>query len=44
MREELKDVECLLRMHLQSRFCDRVCTNTALSAVLSRQKALVGRL
>jgi hypothetical protein len=44
IREELKDVECLLRMHLQSRYCDRVCTATALSAVLSRQKVLVGGL
>lgn len=38
LREELKDVECLLRMHLQSRYCDRVRTETALSAVVARQK------
>lgn len=38
MREELKDVECLLRMHLQSRYCDRLRTETALAAVVARQK------
>ena len=37
-REELKDVECLLRMHLQSRYCDRLRTSTALAAVVARQK------
>lgn len=42
LREELKDVECLLRMHLQSRYCDRPRTQTALSAVVSRRK-LVAR-
>lgn len=38
MREELKDVECLLRMHLQSRYCDRLRTEAALAAVVARQK------
>lgn len=38
LREELKDVECLLRMHLQSRYCDRLRTETALAAVVARQK------
>jgi hypothetical protein len=42
LREELKDVECLLRMHLQSRYCDRLRTETALAAVVARQK-LFGR-
>jgi hypothetical protein len=38
LREELKDIECLLRMHLQSRYCDRLRTETALAAVVARQK------
>ncbi|MBX5461781.1 MAG: hypothetical protein IRZ28_11920 [Steroidobacteraceae bacterium] len=38
IREELKDVECLLRMHLQSRYCDRVRTEAALAAVVARQR------
>jgi hypothetical protein len=38
LREELKDVECLLRLHLQSRGCDRLRTETALAAVVARQK------
>lgn len=42
LREELKDVECLLRMHLQSRYCDRLRTETALAAVVARQR-LFGR-
>jgi hypothetical protein len=42
LREELKDVECLLRMHLQSRYCDRVRTETALAAIVARQR-LFGR-
>jgi hypothetical protein len=40
LREELKDVECLLRMHLQSRYCDRLRTETALAAVVARQKLI----
>ncbi len=40
LREELKDVECLLRMHLQSRYCDRLRTETALDAVIARQKLI----
>jgi hypothetical protein len=38
LREELKDIECLLRMHLQSRYCDRLRTATALAAVVARQR------
>ncbi|MEJ1966614.1 MAG: hypothetical protein WDO56_35770 [Gammaproteobacteria bacterium] len=41
-REEMKDIECLLRMQLQSRFCDRERTRAVLAAVLARQKTLVG--
>jgi hypothetical protein len=41
-REELKDIECLLRMQLQSRFCDRELTRAALAAVIERQRILVG--
>jgi hypothetical protein len=41
-REEMKDIECLLRMQLQSRFCDRERTAAALAAVVERQKILVG--
>ncbi len=38
VREELKDVECLLRMHLQTRYCDRLRTATALAAVVARER------
>jgi len=41
-REELKDIECLLRMQLQSRFCDHDRTGAALAAIVHRQKVLVG--
>ena len=41
-REEMKDIECLLRMQLQSRFCDRERTSAALAAVVERQKILLG--
>jgi hypothetical protein len=41
-REEMKDIECLLRMQLQSRFCDRERTFAALAAVVERQKVLLG--
>jgi len=41
-REEMKDIECLLRMQLQSRFCDRERTGAALAAVVARQRALIG--
>src|SRR5690606_6289 len=41
-REEMKDIECLLRMQLQSRFCDRERTCAALAGVVERQKVLVG--
>lgn len=41
-REQLKDIECLLRMQLQSRFCDHERTGTALAAIVHRQKVLTG--
>ena len=41
-REQMKDIECLLRMQLQSRFCDRERTTAALAAVVERQKILTG--
>ena len=41
-REEMKDIECLLRMQLQSRFCDRERTSAALAAVVDRQRILIG--
>jgi hypothetical protein len=41
-REEMKDIECLLRMQLQSRFCDRERTSAALAAVVERQRILIG--
>jgi hypothetical protein len=41
-REEMKDIECLLRMQLQSRFCDRELTSAALAAVVERQRILIG--
>ena len=37
-REQLKDVECLLRMHLQTRYCDRLRTQSALAAVTGRRR------
>jgi hypothetical protein len=38
VREQLKDVECLLRMHLQTRYCDRLRTTSALAAVSGRRR------
>lgn len=38
LREQLKDVECLLRMHLQTRYCDRVRTAAAIAAVSGRRR------
>ena len=38
LREELKDVECLLRMHLQTRYCDRLRTAAAIAAVSGRRR------
>jgi hypothetical protein len=38
----MKDIECLLRMQLQSRFCDRERTSAALAAVVERQRILIG--
>lgn len=38
LREQLKDVECLLRMHLQTRYCDRLRTAAAIAAVSGRRR------
>lgn len=38
VREQLKDVECLLRMHLQTRCCDRLRTVAAIAAVSGRRR------
>lgn len=42
LREELKDLECLLRLHLLSLNCDRLRTGTAVAAVVARQKDVFG--
>jgi hypothetical protein len=44
LREELKDVECLLRLHLLSPGCDRLRTGTAVAAVVARQKYVSGAI
>jgi hypothetical protein len=41
MREELKDMECLLRLHLLSPTCDRSLTDTAVAAIVAKQKSVV---
>jgi len=38
VREQLKDVECLLRMHLQTRYCDRLRTSAAIAAICGRRR------
>jgi hypothetical protein len=40
MREELKDMECLLRLHLLSPGCDRPRTEAAMHAVVARREHL----
>jgi hypothetical protein len=40
MREDLKEIECLLRLHARSVGCDRLRTTTAIAAVVSRLKML----
>jgi hypothetical protein len=40
MREDLKEIECLLRLHARSVGCDRLRTSTAIAAVVSRLKML----
>jgi hypothetical protein len=40
MREDLKEIECLLRLHARSVGCDRLRTSTAIAAVVSRLKLL----
>jgi len=42
LREELKDVECLLRLHWLSPGCDRLRAGTAVAAVVARQKYIFG--
>lgn len=42
VREELKDMECLLRLHLLSPSCDRYRTGTAVAAVVERQRFMLG--
>jgi hypothetical protein len=42
LREELKDVECLLRLHMLSPGCDRLRAGTAVAAVVARQKYMFG--
>ena len=42
LREELKDMECLLRLHLLSPACDRLRAGTAVRAVVARQKYICG--
>ena len=42
VREELKDMECLLRLHLLSPGCDRLRAGTAVAAVVARQKYMFG--
>lgn len=41
VREELKDMECLLRLHLLSPACDRLRTADAVTAIVSRQRDVV---
>jgi hypothetical protein len=41
VREELKDMECLLRLHLLSPACDRLRTGKAVTAVVARQRDVV---
>jgi hypothetical protein len=41
VREELKDMECLLRLHLLSPACDRLRTGNAVTAIVSRQRDVV---
>jgi len=39
-REDLKEIECLLRLHACSVSCDTLRTSTAIAAVVARQKSL----
>jgi hypothetical protein len=40
LREELKEIECLLRLHARSVGCDRVGTATAIAAVTAHERFL----
>lgn len=40
LREDLREVECLLRLHARSVGCDRHGTSTALAAVVAHEKLL----
>jgi hypothetical protein len=42
LRDELKDMECLLRLHMLSPGCDRLRAGTAVAAVVARQKYMFG--
>ena len=42
LREELKEMECLLRLHLLSPACDRLRAGTAVRAVVARQRYVFG--
>ena len=42
LREELKEMECLLRLHLLSPACDQLRAGTAVRAVVARQKYVLG--
>ncbi len=42
VREQLKDMECLLRLHLISPTCDRDRTGMAVAAVVERKKFMLG--
>jgi hypothetical protein len=40
LRDELKEIECLLRLHARSVGCDRLGTSTAIAAVVAYEKLL----
>jgi hypothetical protein len=40
LREDLKEIECLLRLHARSVSCDRLGTSTAIAAVVAHAKFL----
>jgi hypothetical protein len=40
LREDLKEVECLLRLHARSVGCDRLGTSAAIAAVVAHEKLL----
>jgi hypothetical protein len=40
LREELKEIECLLRLHARSAGCDRLGTSTAIAAIVAYERLL----